>query len=457
MSRYTLTEAYSEIYNPQKVDELFDNLRFIDYMLDEDIEEVVESLVWEFRDYGSTLDEAFEVLSYSASDEVICESYDQLVQDILAEATITKGSQRSQYAGSAQSRVTSGRGDVLAQQAAAKKLAKKSGKAVASRLSAEADQQAQQRREARRARVDGAISRVKSAMAGAKGGMGRAAKALGGAARQAGSAAAGLAQKGKALLGSLLRKGATAAGKAVYGAGRSIEARGRQASQSGLEARRAGKPSRSGQMTLVLEPTTQEKAGGKASTVGRAVRKVGAALQRMGKGQKQAPEKKEAPQMKALPAARPETETRRAAVQRKLDTAAKGTSSSETRTGSPSPRLALPAKTSGKPAVQRTVSARKQEAAAKLQKAATGTQARGTRFAGPGARLSPTRTRTGYQERLAKFSKQLNKEDYEILVDYIIEDIISAGYALDEMSALDFLEELSENTVIDIALEYLND
>jgi hypothetical protein len=441
MSRYQLTEAYTEIYNHRKIEESFDNLRFIDYMLDEDIEEVIESLVWEFRDYGNTLSESFDLLSYSASDQVICESYDQLIEDILNEATVTYG-----------------RGDVLAQQAASKKLAKKSGQTVSGRVAAETEQQTKQRREARRARVDGAISRVKSAMAGAKGGMGRAAKALGGAAKQAGSAVGGLAQKGKALLGSLLRKGASYAGKGLTSAGRAIEKRGQKASQSGLEARRAGRETRSGQMSLVFEPSTKEKVGEKGSTVGRTVRRVGVALQRMGRDKKQTPESKpEAPKMKALPAARPETETRRAAVQRKLDTASKGSTGTETRTGSPAARLALPAKTSGQPAVQRTVSSRKKEAAAKLQKATAGTQTRGTRFAGPGATLSPTRTRTGYQERLSKFAKQLNKEDYEALIDFIIEDIIETGYASSINEALDLFEELSENTLVDIALEYLID
>jgi hypothetical protein len=119
--------------------------------------------------------------------------------------------------------------------------------------------------------------------------------------------------------------------------------------------------------------------------------------------------------------------------------------------------LALPAKTSGKPAVQRAISQRKQAAATKLQKAASGSTARGTRFAGPNARLSTTRTNTGYKERLAKFASKLNEEDYETLIDYIIEDIISSGYALDEMAALDIFETLTEDTVVDIALEYLND
>jgi hypothetical protein len=74
----SLTESYSEIYDHRKAEDLFDNLRFIDYMQDEDIQEVVESLVWEFRDYGNTLAESFDMLSFAASDTVICESYDQV-------------------------------------------------------------------------------------------------------------------------------------------------------------------------------------------------------------------------------------------------------------------------------------------------------------------------------------------------------------------------------------------
>jgi hypothetical protein len=451
MSLYSLTESYSEIYDHRKAEDLFDNLRFLDYMQDEDIQEVVESLVWEFRDYGNTLAESFDMLSFAASDTVICESYDQLVEDILTEATITKGSQRSQYAGSAQGRVTAGRGDVMAQQAAARKLAKKSGRAVSGRLEAEADQQSQQRREVRRARVDGAISRVKSAMAGAKGGMGRASKALGVATRQAGSAVAGLAQKGKALLGSLLRRGATAAGKAVSGAGKALQSSGRAAAAAPAQTKTANVGGR--KVTLTYEPTPE--AGGKRRAVGSAVRKVGVALQRMGKGAKQAPDKKQEPRMSRTDYEQRKAERTSAA---KKEVGDAFTKPKEPKVTPPAKAmLALPAKTSGQPAVQRSVSTRKQEAAKKIQKAAEGSTARGVRFAGPTGKIAPTRTKTGYKERLAKLAPQLTSEDYETLIDYILEDIISGGYASDELEALDIFESLTEDNVIDIALEYFND
>lgn len=80
MSRYNLSEAYAELYSNKLNEDIDDNLRFIDYMQDEDIQEVVESLYWEFRDYGYTSDGAFDVLKEAASDEVLTESVDYLCE-----------------------------------------------------------------------------------------------------------------------------------------------------------------------------------------------------------------------------------------------------------------------------------------------------------------------------------------------------------------------------------------
>jgi len=457
MSRYQLSEAYSEIYDHRKIEDSFDNLRFIDYMLDEDIEEVVESLVWEFRDYGNTLSESFDILSYAASDKVICESYDQFIEDVLTEATVTKGKDRAKYAGSAAGSVTYGRGDADENARLARKLAKQSGKAVSSRLASEAEKQANQRKEARRARVDGAISRVKSAMAGAKGSMGRAVKTMGGA----------VVERGKALLKGLLRRG----GKAMYGAGTRMIASGSKAASAPATTRTARVGGK--QVTVTSEPAAGT--GSTRKAVGRAIRKVGVALQRKA-GKKEEPkmtradyeQRKEArsaaaktavgdafAKPKALPPARPETATRRAAVQRKLDVAAKGTTGTGVKTSTP--RKALPASTSGQPAAQRQISARKAEAAEKLKKATRGSVARGVRFAAPGARLSTQRASTGVRERAAKFASQLKESDYYDLINFILEDIMNIGYAQNESDALDILESLTEDGVVDIALEYIND
>lgn len=84
MSRYHLSEAYAELYSNKLNEDIDDNLRFIDYMQDEDIQEVVESLYWEFRDYGYTSDGAFDVLKEAASDEVLTESVDYLCEKMSA-------------------------------------------------------------------------------------------------------------------------------------------------------------------------------------------------------------------------------------------------------------------------------------------------------------------------------------------------------------------------------------
>lgn len=184
---YYLSEAYSDLYNPRVDSYLNDNLRFIDYMQDEDIEEVVESVFWELRDYGNTLEEALDLLSFSASDEVITESYEELLQEFLTEASLNP------YA--------------PAGSAAAKEYQKYTTK---SRRAADRSARIGRAVKQVRSRVDGGIARVKAGLSGAKGGMGRAAKTLG-------SSVSNDASEGKARLGQLLRRGVS---KVQAGAGR---------------------------------------------------------------------------------------------------------------------------------------------------------------------------------------------------------------------------------------------
>lgn len=80
MFKYHLTEAHGNLYNPRETDHTYyDNLRFLDHLQVEDIEEVMESLLWEFMDYGDTLDEAFNILeSIFSDDDVLCETVDYI-------------------------------------------------------------------------------------------------------------------------------------------------------------------------------------------------------------------------------------------------------------------------------------------------------------------------------------------------------------------------------------------
>lgn len=460
MSRYNLTEAYSEIYNPQKVDELFDNLRFIDYMLDEDIQEVVESLFWELRDYGNTIDESFELLSYAASDEVICESYDSLIDDILYEATVTSSKQRSKFAGSARDVVTSGRGDVIAMGRQAQKLGRKTARVVAKRQAAEAEQQAQQRRATRKARVDGAISRVKSAMDGAKGGLGRAAKALGGAAKKSAEVVGGIAQKGKAMLGSLLRRGATAAGKGIYRAGSSIASSGRAAASAPAKTGTATVGGR--KVTVTYEPTPE--AGSKRRAIGKAVSRVGAAIKRMGsssskkgtEGTTLEPSTSDVatrPQGPKAPAAQgprrpysdrtvlPQSYNKPITTQKVSGGFDPSKKSSQAKKPTPLSKKGTPLKGA---AVAPAVRKARKELGPQRKRVAPGTTGeRGVKKERGGATYDA-------------LGRRIREEiDYEVLLQYIAEDIIEAGYAYDLNEAYDIIENLNENTLQEIVSEYI--
>jgi hypothetical protein len=86
MSKYSLSEEYSKIYSNKFDTVSYNNLRFLDLMLDEDIEQVMESLYWEFRDYGNSSDEAFSILESSLEDEVLSESLEYICDDYYASA-----------------------------------------------------------------------------------------------------------------------------------------------------------------------------------------------------------------------------------------------------------------------------------------------------------------------------------------------------------------------------------
>ena len=479
MTKYALTEAYSEIYNPRNVEDIFDNLRFVDSMLDEDIQEVIEELVWEFRDYGNTLDEAFDILHYAVQPQVITESYREIINDILTEATVTRGktsvtssAERPRTPGAGSSKITLGRGGTPVP----------SVSAVTPTINLTPDQR--QRSDARAARLSnvlsgvkkslsGPISSVKQSISGAAGGMGKAAKALG----------SGVVERGKALLKGLLRRG----GQAATAAGKSIERRGTQATSSGLSTRQQGRVGRSGQMELVLEPTAKEKTGGMASRVGRAIRSVGAAMQRR--------------------AGRPESKMTRAKyderkAQRQADAEAAVGNPFQTSTPQRTPtgpvrpsigRVSGPASSPNRPSapvqtgpvrpsigrVQPGPASRSGETLKRHPTAPTSSERRyptepsgqTTMFTAPvkgrtsgadvkiprgGQRQFGATRKPKATERTRQMPLRL-KEDYELLTQYIAEDIVNAGYADDLYEALDIIENLDQDTLAELVSDYLID
>jgi hypothetical protein len=153
MSKYQLTEAYGELYNQRLTEASFyDNLRFVDYLQQEEIEEVMESLIWEFMDYGDSLDEAVDTLESIFEDEdILSESI-----DFLTEAT------RAGDARMAQRRATRERQSAESSRTSAEKEA--NTRDFARR---DADSAARARRAARASMVRGALSGAKRSVKGA--------------------------------------------------------------------------------------------------------------------------------------------------------------------------------------------------------------------------------------------------------------------------------------------------
>lgn len=398
---YYLSEAYEELYNPRVDSNFDDNLRFIDFMQDHEIEEVVESVFWELRDYGNSLEEAIETLQFAVSEDVICEAYDDINLENLDEAAVL-----NPYA-----------------PAGSKDAARYRKYTSASKKSADQKMRMDARlarvKGAVKRRVDGAISRVKSGIAGARGGMGRATKALGGTISKAG-------QEGKARLGQLLRRGVKNVGKFVGSAGKAVQKAGERSSTSGLASRKAGRMGSGGQMELVFEPTTREKTGGKMSALGKGVRKAGAAIRQMGRTKSSGMSRTDYDQRKAA---------RGNAARSSVGNAFDGSSSAS----------------AGRP-----MTPRRQEALEKLQKAAEGKTARGVRFVAPTGQASATRSHTDIRGRAGKFAaKAAALREYEEILDSILDALIEENYASDYDTALHIFTNLSENVISEIAEDFL--
>ncbi len=434
MSQYTLTEAYSEIYDHRKIEESFDNLRFVDYMLPEHIEEVIEELVWEFRDYGHTLQESFDMIDHALEDQVICESYDQLIADVLYEATvdkdkvsITKGKHRSRFAGSAQDRVTTGktyRFDPQEVERRAKRLGqvKSASRSVKSRMS----------------KLSGPISSVKQANSGSQGGMGKANKSLGGK----------IVERGQALLKGLLRRGASALTKT----GKRMMASGTRAAAAPATTRTARVGSR--RVSVTSEPTAET--GSTRRAVGRAIRTVGTALQRrMGKDKKAPTVTGSTSEPDDTKTPKPTTDARTPAVSATPTRTSEPTPTAPTRkarrssVGEVSPvrqRRWAPSKT---PRVDMASRIARRKAQMEPDKPATAStrkpRSRKSTFASPEAEKR-------YREKLA----QMKEENLNEILQLISEDLIEAGYTSNLNESYDLIDQMDESTLYDIIQEYLD-
>lgn len=405
MSKYYLTEAYGELYNPRKADETFyENLRFVDYLMQEEIEEVMESLLWEFMDYGNNLDESYRLIENAFSDVIL--------EEVLSEARMSP--QR------------------MAQRAAERQQT----------LKQVAGQKATQRREARKAAVVGGLKKAKETVGKAASGVGSAAMGAVRAGKQAASGAyeraKGLPGKAMAALKGLARKGAAAAIKS----GRSAERAGKEAERTTVTTTST---SGGGRGVAPSTETTVQKSGGEKR------RAVGGLLQRAGKALAGA--------LKSKPSrmTRGEYEERKAGRAAAARSAVADTTSSAPKPEAKKTELGLKKlQSSGQKPVYNPAAANRSE-----RKRTGGALPPSTPLTpwnkGPDksgkASTAPTTVKAerAKQIRLAR----TQREELELLAQYILEDFINEGYANNYEDALEILENLSENSIIELTEMYL--
>ena len=429
MSKYYLTEAYGELYNPRKADETFyENLRFVDYLMQEEIEEVMESLLWEFMDYGNNLDESYGLIKGVFSDDVILE-------EVLTEARMTP---RQKEERAARQR---------------------------SNLQLAAGQEATKRREARKAAVTGALKQARETVGKVASGVGSSAMGAMRAGKQAAvgayDRAKGLPGRAMAALKNVVRKGADAA----INSGRSIERAGKEAERTTVTTTSTSGGGRGATPSTVTR--VQKSGGSKRRAIGGLLQRAGEAVAGALKSKPSRMTRGEFEERKAGRAA-----AAKAAVGEPFRTTSSGRpqgphQQSTTKPQGPKapaaqgPRRATapasserryPTEKSGqttlftKPVAGKSVGADVKVPSGGQRRFGATRKPKG----GSGKRQMPLNLKkAGYSET------QRESVDFELLAQYILEDFINAGYADTYEDAFEILENLSEDSILELTEMYL--
>ena len=408
MSKYYLTEAYGELYNPRRADETFyENLRFVDYLMQEEIEEVMESLLWEFMDYGNSLDESYNLIGRVFSDNVILE---EVLMELNPYAPAGSKEAR-QYA---RSTTRSKRG---AERAAAVTGALKRAKETVGRA------------------ATGAGSATMSAMRAGK-------KAAAGAYERA----KGLPGKAMAALKGVVRKGAAAALKA----GRKTEKAGREAERTTVTTTTTSGGGRGAAPST--ETTVQKSGGAKRRFVGGLLKKAGKAVAGAMKGKSTGMSRGDYEERKA---------GRAAAARSAVGEPFKGTSSGAS-AAKPKSELGLKSlEASGKkPAYNPAAASRHAIRRMGGRKLAPSTPLtpwnKGPDKSGK-ASTAPSTIQAERRKQIKLARQSQRNEEFELLAQYILEDFIAEGYANNYEDALEILENLSEESILELTEMYLED
>ena len=430
MSKYHLTEAYGNLYNPRKADETFyENLRFVDYLMQEEIEEVMESLLWEFMDYGNTLDESYGLIKDTFSDVIL--------EEVLNEARMSP--QR------------------MAQRAAERQAT----------LKQVAGEKATTKRKERVAKVTGALKKAGETVKGAATG---ASSATMGALRAGKQAAAGAYERAKgkageamAALRGVVRKGAAAAIKK----GRSVEKAGKEAEKTTVTTTTT---SGGGRYSSPSTQTTVEKSGGaKRRAIGSLLARAG---KKLAKGLKSEPSRMSRADLEANKARR--AAAAKSAVGEPFGATSSGRpqgphqQSTTKPQGPKAPAAQGPRRSASPTSSERKYPTEKsgqttlftkpvpgKSAGAEVKVPSGGQRKFGaTRKpkGGSGKRQLPLNLKgAGYSET------QRESVDFELLAQYILEDFINEGYADNYEDAFEILENLSEESILELTEMYLED
>ena len=419
MSKYYLTEAYGNLYNPRKADETFyENLRFVDYLMQEEIEEVMESLLWEFMDYGNTLDESYGLIKNTFSDVIL--------EEVLSEARMTPRQKAERSA-----RVGSERKETLKQISGEKATA---------------------RRQERVAKVTGALKKAGDTVGKAATGAGTAAMGAIKAGKQAAAGAyeraKGLPGKAMAALKGVVRSGAAAAIKK----GRSAERAGKAAERTTVTTTTT---SGGGRDTAPSTETTVQKSGGSKR------RAIGGLLQRAGKAVAGALKAKSTGMSRSDYEER--KASRAAAAKSAVGEPFKATSSgASTPKPKPKPELGLKSlEASGKkPAYNPAAASRHAMKSMGGRKLSPSTPLtpwnKGPDKSGK-ASTAPSTIQAERRKQISLARQSQRNEEFELLAQYILEDLIAEGYANNYEDAFEILENLSEESILGLTEMYLED
>jgi hypothetical protein len=421
MSRYHLTEAYGELYNARLTEASFyDNLRFVDYLQSEEIEEVMESLIWEFMDYGDTLDEAVDTLEVTFSDdEVLTESL-ELIDEISRAGEMRMAKSRENRA---------------RQKESTEKSNTERNKTLRSFAKRDSDTAARSRRAARSATIRGALSGAKRSVKGA----------METAHKQIRDKKAQLKKTGTEVVGK-----AQAALARVGRGGRRLV----NAVKGGIEGAKSGYKAPLSTPTPRTPGRVQTQQARTAAT---------AANGNVFAAPKATPNRLQSPrasQSYNTPSRPSPGATQAAALRQKT--------SEQGRTVAPTPSTPTPS--TPPPAAQRRH--RRHGRVHSGPQVKTPTSAVKPLVPAPSSAPTPkpapksrafgspkNREKMEKLKRHTKKAKQQikNSVDYDLLTQYMIEDLINEGYADTESRAVSILEDMSTETLTEFASIYLDD